>query len=158
MGQDGAAHVRLAHVSVGCNRVTHVAAWGPSGLVAFGAHNAVAVYDPAAARILRTLPGHRDRVNCVEWLPRQRAERVGEGAPEDDLLASGAADGGLILWSCRGGSSGACSEWRRQADLPNAHGGAVTCIAAHLVPAASRGSGGLLATCSSDATRVCTAW
>lgn len=38
--------VRLEHVGVGCNRVVNAASWGPLGLVAFGAHNAVALYNP----------------------------------------------------------------------------------------------------------------
>lgn len=38
--------VSLQHVGVGCNRVVGAVSWGPGGLVAFAAHNAVVVYDP----------------------------------------------------------------------------------------------------------------
>ncbi|GBG67448.1 hypothetical protein CBR_g583 [Chara braunii] len=51
--------VNLAYVGVGCNRVAHTLAWSSvSGLVAFGAHNAVAIYDPAVllTDYLRCLP------------------------------------------------------------------------------------------------------
>ena len=49
----------LEYVSAGCNRSVHAAAWnrerGPGGgLIAYGTHSTVAVYDPAAARVLRT--------------------------------------------------------------------------------------------------------
>lgn len=41
----------LDHVGVGCNRVVNAASWGPSGLVAFGAHHAVALYDPEVSKL-----------------------------------------------------------------------------------------------------------
>ena len=69
-----ASRVELAYVSVGCNRGVHVADWnrevGPGGgLLAYGAHDTVAVYDPVGARIVRTLRGgHADRVTAVRWL------------------------------------------------------------------------------------------
>jgi hypothetical protein len=43
--------VHLDHVGVGCNRVVNAASWGPSGLVAFGAHHAVALYDPKVSEL-----------------------------------------------------------------------------------------------------------
>jgi len=61
MAKAGLASVELEYVSVGCNRSVHAADWcragGPAGgLLAYGAHHTVALYDPAAARVLRTLP------------------------------------------------------------------------------------------------------
>lgn len=38
--------VRLEHVAAGCNRSVHALHWGPSGLLAYAAHNAVMVYEP----------------------------------------------------------------------------------------------------------------
>ncbi len=83
--------MELAHISVGCNRVANSLDWSPAGRVAYGAHNAVTIYDvevcigtqlaeraPAqakltmdacqAAKVLATLHGHTARVNCVRWL------------------------------------------------------------------------------------------
>lgn len=86
--------MHLEYVSVGCNRVAHALDWSPTGEVAYGAHNAVAIYNvevrlsscsflsrrvtPLAAYIYltkvqaatveATLQGHSGRVNCVQWL------------------------------------------------------------------------------------------
>ena len=88
--------VELAYVSVGCNRGVHVADWnrevGPGGgLLAFGAHDTVAVYDPVGARIVRTLRGgHADRVTAVRWLEC-------DAQPGRWLISAG-ADGAVCLW------------------------------------------------------------
>ncbi len=37
--------VALEHVSIGCERVVNNLDWGPSGLIAYGAHNLVVIYD-----------------------------------------------------------------------------------------------------------------
>ena len=85
----------LEYVSVGCNRSVHGADWNHEdapggGLVAYGAHKAVAVYDPAGARVLRTLPGHDAPVTVVRWIPDAHAP--------GRWLVSGDADGAVILW------------------------------------------------------------
>ena len=91
-----ASSVELAYVSVGCNRGVHVADWnrevGPGGgLLAFGAHDTVAVYDPVGARIVRTLRGgHADRVTAVRWLEC-------DARPGRWLISAG-ADGAVCLW------------------------------------------------------------
>ena len=58
--------------------------------MAYGAHKAVAVYDPVAARVLRTLPGHDAPVTVVRWIP------------DDDApgrwLVSGDSSGVVVLW------------------------------------------------------------
>jgi hypothetical protein len=56
-----AIHVDLAHVAVGCNRVVHALHWGDSGLLAYGGHNAVVVYDP------EVIP--RDETVCTGCIP-----------------------------------------------------------------------------------------
>ena len=86
--------MHLEYVSVGCNRVAHALDWSPTGEVAYGAHNAVAIYnvevhlspcsflsrrvghlllkhphEVQAATVEATLQGHSGRVNCVQWLP-----------------------------------------------------------------------------------------
>lgn len=38
--------VEQLHVSVGCNRVVGALDWGPTGLIAYGGHNSVVIYDP----------------------------------------------------------------------------------------------------------------
>ena len=85
----------LEYVSVGCNRSVHGADWNHEdapggGLVAYGAHKAVAVYDPAGARVLRTLPAHDAPVTVVRWIPDAHAP--------GRWLVSGDADGAVILW------------------------------------------------------------
>ena len=85
----------LEYVSVGCNRSVHGADWNHEdapggGLVAYGAHKAVAVYDPTGARVLRTLPGHDAPVTVVRWIPD--ADAPGR------WLVSGDAGGAVILW------------------------------------------------------------
>lgn len=40
------AAVHLEHIAAGCNRAVHALDWGPTGLLAFTAHNNVMVYEP----------------------------------------------------------------------------------------------------------------
>ena len=89
------ATAELAYVSVGCNRSVHGVDWNHEsgaggGFVAYGAHKAVAVYDPNGARVVRTLPGHDAPVTVVRWIPD--SESPGR------WLVSGDADGVVILW------------------------------------------------------------
>lgn len=44
--QTDTMEVTQSFVSVGVNRVVNALDWGPDGLVAYGAHNMVVVYDP----------------------------------------------------------------------------------------------------------------
>lgn len=97
------------YTSVACNRTTECADWGPSGLIAYGACNAVAVlnsrvsnkqirrksyfyenycllqYNGNSAKILYTLVEHTKRVNTVKWLDEQH-------------LISGGDDANAVLW------------------------------------------------------------
>ena len=43
---DAAAKVRLRFISVGCNRLVNAATWGRNNLLAYGAHNMIALYAP----------------------------------------------------------------------------------------------------------------
>lgn len=38
--------VALRFISVGCNRLVNAAAWGRNNLLAYGAHNVIALYAP----------------------------------------------------------------------------------------------------------------
>ncbi|KAH8319779.1 hypothetical protein KR074_005576 [Drosophila pseudoananassae] len=77
------------YTSVACNRCMECADWGPSGLIAYGACNAVAVMNPKykgnSAKIIYTLVEHTKRVNTVKWLDTKK-------------LLSGADDSIAILW------------------------------------------------------------
>lgn len=58
-------------VSIGVNRVVNSLAWGGGdgdGLIAYGGHNSVVIYDPEAAVIESTLTGHTGLVNTVLWV------------------------------------------------------------------------------------------
>lgn len=93
--------VKRVFIGAGCNRIVNNVSWGASGLLSFGAHNAVAIFCPKvpfslflllhspfifdfliflffflgcsqSAQILTTLPGHKAVVNCTHWLPSSR--------------------------------------------------------------------------------------
>ncbi|KAK8958675.1 Elongator complex protein 2 [Platanthera guangdongensis] len=46
--EGGDVEVERLFIGAGCNRVVNNVSWGPSGLVAFGAQNAVAIFCPEA--------------------------------------------------------------------------------------------------------------
>ncbi|KAL4430983.1 hypothetical protein ABPG75_006239 [Micractinium tetrahymenae] len=123
--------VGLAHVAAGCNRVTGALHWGEQGLLAYGAHNALLIYHPEEARVLGTLLGHTDRVNCVRWLP---PAALPPGQPA--ALASGGSDGSVRIWQWSPGTPG--QPWRLAA-LLQAHAAPVTSLAVLPLP-----TGGLL--------------
>ncbi|KAI9317414.1 WD40-repeat-containing domain protein [Dichotomocladium elegans] len=108
------------YISIGCNRTTHAASWGVSGLVAFGANHLVALYNPLDDRntgIQETLPGHTNRVICVEFV-----ERGHENKLEDVALISGSADKTAKVWK-----KNAAGEWINSATMTG-HTGAVEAI------------------------------
>nr|ATB19569.1 putative ATELP2 [Cupressus duclouxiana] len=132
-------------IGAGCNRVVNTVAWGPSGLVAFGAHNAVAIFQPQAARILTTLPGHKDIVNCVEWLPRNKdIYKFDYGPLEEQFLLSGSADGVIMIWAYLPSHN----KWRWVLQVPKSHEKGVTCIAGAML----NNLDGLFVSSSSDGT------
>lgn len=80
-----------AGLSIGCNAVTHVVSWSTDGVLAYGASNAVAIYDPTAQfGVETTLMGHTARVTAVRWLG-------------SETLVSGSSDASLRLWRKMGG-------------------------------------------------------
>ena len=148
------ARAELEYVSAGCNRSVHAAAWnrerGPGGgLIAYGTHSTVAVYDPAAARVVRTVGrAHDAQVTAVSWL-----ESRDDDDDDDDDDASAAAHGrgrGRGRWMASGGSDGAVLLWHRVDDprVSTAHEWVVVARGAHGAPVTDvcalemRGGGG----------------
>ncbi|OAE19684.1 hypothetical protein AXG93_1847s1490 [Marchantia polymorpha subsp. ruderalis] len=140
----GSVQVESAFIGLGCNRVVGAVDWGPCDLVAFGAHNSVAIFSPKRAEILITLPGHKDYVNCVLWLPTSAQIDAGRSSCEELFLLSGSADGTLILW----GFQAVENKWRKAVEIPKAHGKAVTSIATVILSPSSA----LMSTSSSDSS------
>ncbi|KAL2608650.1 hypothetical protein R1flu_027223 [Riccia fluitans] len=135
-------NVESAFIGVGCNRVVGAVDWGPFNLVAFGAHNSVAIFCPQRAKILVTLPGHKDYVNCVLWLPTSSQGNTGSLSCKEQFLLSGSADGTVILW----GYTPLDNKWRKALEVPKAHDKAVTCIATVILSS----SAAMMSTTSSD--------
>ncbi|KAL3133219.1 hypothetical protein ABBQ38_007106 [Trebouxia sp. C0009 RCD-2024] len=112
------------HVSAGCNRVVGALDWGDR-LVAYAAHNLVCLYDAEAAKVVATMIGHTDRVNCVQWLPT-----AGVDAGISSVIASGAADNCIIIWLSHADKPN--RPWTIAAKLQG-HSGAVVALAHVLV-------------------------
>ncbi|XP_010536323.1 PREDICTED: elongator complex protein 2 isoform X2 [Tarenaya hassleriana] len=115
-------------IGAGCNRVVNNVSWGASGLISFGAQNAVAIFDPKISQILTTLPGHRATVNCTHWLPSSKFAFKAKNMKRQYLL-SGDSDGVIILWEL----SVLSNKWRHILQLPHSHKKGVTCITAFMV-------------------------
>ncbi|CAG8477672.1 4245_t:CDS:10 [Ambispora gerdemannii] len=107
-------------ISIGCNRLPQVAAWGPDGLLIYGAHNLIALYypqDETNKGVFATLPGHTGRVNCVEFINR------GNGLNQRNIaIISGSADKTGRIW--KKSSDG---QWVNSAVLLG-HEGAITTV------------------------------
>ena len=95
------ASATLTYVSAGCNRSVHAAAWnaerGPGGgLLAYGSHSSIALYDPATARVVRTVGKAHDggQVTAVSWL-----DGAGDESGCGRWMASGGSDGAVLLWN-----------------------------------------------------------
>ncbi|XP_077165816.1 elongator complex protein 2 isoform X2 [Paroedura picta] len=92
-----AARFELSHAALSGQRGGPGAvAWGAGGLVAFGSCRSVALYDPQKRKVVGTLNGHTERVNCVQWICRN------DGSQKTELV-SGGSDKCLILWETRSG-------------------------------------------------------
>lgn len=120
--------VERVFIGAGCNRVVNNVSWGASGLVSFGAQNAVAIFCPKTAQILTTLPGHKASVNCTLWLPNSKFAFKAKQL-EQHFLLSGDAEGVIILWEY----SLVDAKWRYVLQVPQAHKKGVTCITAIMV-------------------------
>ncbi|EAA03956.4 AGAP006889-PA [Anopheles gambiae str. PEST] len=90
--------VETIYTSAACNRTPDSLDWGPDGLIYFAANNAIAVFDPkyhGSVKIVRTLIGHKARVNTV------RVVRDGSECHGGINLLSGSDDGTCILWNTK---------------------------------------------------------
>lgn len=120
--------VKRVFIGAGCNRIVNNVSWGASGLVAFGAQNAVAIFCAKTAQILTTLPGHNASVNCTQWIPSTKdAFKVGH--LQYHYLLSGDANGVIIVWEL----SLIDRKWRNVLQLPKTHKKGVTCITGFVV-------------------------
>lgn len=140
------ATVTLSHVGAGCNRVVDALSWGETGLLAYAAHNAVLIYNTEEARVLGTLLGHTDRVNCVHWLPSAALGLPGGGSPAATALASGSGDSSVRIWQWNPSTPG--QPWRQAAVLQG-HSGPVTSLTSLPLPD-SGGQGLLLVSTAGD--------
>ncbi|MQM02865.1 hypothetical protein Taro_035636 [Colocasia esculenta] len=134
--------VKSVFIGAGCNRVVNNVCWSPSGLVSFGAQNAVALFHPEDAQIWTTLPGHKAVVNCTQWLPSNK-----DAYQDKHYLLSGSADGVILLWEI-------ClkeKKWRQVLQVPESHTKGVTCITGIFV---SQGVALFASTCSDGTVLV----
>ncbi|CAA7395598.1 unnamed protein product [Spirodela intermedia] len=122
-GGAGSVDVKSVFIGAGCNRIVNNVSWGPSGLVSFGAQNAVALFHPQSAQIFTTLPGHKAAVNCTWWLPSKKDPYEVQNA-EKHYLLSGSADGVILIWEVHPAER----KWRRVLQIPESHKKGVTCI------------------------------
>jgi elongator complex protein 2 len=95
------ANYNLDFISVGCNRVTNGVDWGFNNLIVYAAHKFVAIFDPDDGKIIATLPGHKNRVNCVKWLPNVEAEYATRWQQKEVEIASASADRNVVIWKYR---------------------------------------------------------
>lgn len=130
-------------IGAGCNRIVNNVSWAASDLVAFGAHNAVAIFCPKKAQILTTLPGHKASVNCTFWLPSTKFAYKAQQL-EQHYLLSGDADGAIMLWEF----SLIDGKWRYVLTVPLPHKKGVTCISGIMLSA----NEAVFASTSSDGT------
>jgi elongator complex protein 2 len=100
--------IRRTFISIGCNRTPNAAdSSRKSGRTAFGAHNTVALWDPAVRHsflfslkltiqettsrgIYATLKGHTDIVNVVRWVPGCEDGK--------EVIVSGSVDRSVRIW------------------------------------------------------------
>ncbi|CAF2054624.1 BnaCnng34390D [Brassica napus] len=127
MSENTEVEAKRVFIGAGCNRVVNNVSWGASGLVSFGAQNAVAIFCPKTAQILTTLPGHKASVNCTHWLPSSKFAFKAKHLDRHYLL-SGDTDGVIILWELSTNSN----NWRHVLQLPRSHKKGVTCITAFM--------------------------
>ncbi|XP_072979268.1 elongator complex protein 2 [Typha angustifolia] len=124
----GGLEVNRVFIGAGCNRIVNNVSWGPSGLVAFGAQNAVAIFCPESAQILTTLPGHKAIVNCTQWIPTCKdVHKVQQ--KEMHYLLSGGADGVIMVWEMHVKKR----EWRHVLQVPEKHKKGVTCLTGMMI-------------------------
>uniref|UniRef100_A0A182JJC8 Elongator complex protein 2 n=1 Tax=Anopheles atroparvus TaxID=41427 RepID=A0A182JJC8_ANOAO len=98
--------LKTLYTSIACNRTPGSLDWSDDGLIYFAANDVIAVFNPkfhGSVKIVRTLYGHKARVNTVCVV--RNASQCHGGIH----LATGSDDGTCILWntSCEQASSAA---------------------------------------------------
>ncbi|EGC32254.1 hypothetical protein DICPUDRAFT_155801 [Dictyostelium purpureum] len=92
-------------ISVGANCLGDCLVWGQNGLAAYGAQNFVALFDPIQSKVLATLPGHKDRVNHIVWVPNVTEEYSKRYLAKENEILSCSSDNTIISWrEIKGGS------------------------------------------------------
>ncbi|KAF2140509.1 uncharacterized protein K452DRAFT_299261 [Aplosporella prunicola CBS 121167] len=109
-------------VAAGGNRHPTAADWDPygSGLLAFGAGNNVALWnplDPSQRGCYATLCGHTKTVNVVKFLPTSNTSNT--------IILSGAADNTIRVWT----SDVSSPTGFQQKEVLSAHTASINCIA-----------------------------
>ncbi|XP_060064524.1 elongator complex protein 2-like [Ylistrum balloti] len=137
------AAVSTCYISCGCNRSPHSADWGPNGLVCYSTCHAIAIYQPQGqdrvARVLCTLNGHNNKINCVTWV--RKADITDTDG--DECLVSGSVDTTAIVWQKQQG------QYKSIATLKG-HTGPINSVAALTVPAEDGLSDTYVVTTSAD--------
>eukprot|EP01083_Nonionella_stella_P046768 125280_1 len=89
------------HIAVNCNPTPHSLDWNSNvvegrcvDLVAYGACNSIAIYDPESVKIVSTLRSHSDRVNTVKWIKRCQSS----SSRKFEEIVSGGCDNKVIVW------------------------------------------------------------
>ncbi|KAM9966504.1 hypothetical protein ACTFIR_006722 [Dictyostelium discoideum] len=85
-------------ISVGCNCLGDCLVWGQNKLAAYGAQNFIALFDPIQSKVLATLPGHKDRVNHICWVPNINEEYKNRYSSYENELLSCSSDNTIISW------------------------------------------------------------
>ncbi|KAJ2962988.1 hypothetical protein NQZ79_g1991 [Umbelopsis isabellina] len=136
--------VSAEYISIGCNKITQAAAWGMNGTVAYGANALVAIYNPLDKNVrgvVATLPGHKDRVNCVEFINR------GDGLEQTNVaLVTGSADKTAKIWKLN-----SLGKWTNSATLTG-HNAAIDTLTCMRSLSIDSSEGDLVATGSGDGT------
>lgn len=87
--------VRVEYTSCSCNRNPQSLDWGCNNIVAYGACNAVVLYDPeangGAGAVTHTLVDHSAKVNCVRWIHRKNGAET--------ALLSTSVDKTVTIWT-----------------------------------------------------------
>ncbi|KAK6349832.1 hypothetical protein TWF696_006098 [Orbilia brochopaga] len=94
---DTQGRIALSFIAVGANRIPTASDWDVnSGLIAYGAGNTIAIWQPeetdtSRSGVLATLKGHTDKVNAARFIENA-------GTPDDSVLVSGSVDKTLRIW------------------------------------------------------------
>ncbi|XP_039279071.1 probable elongator complex protein 2 [Nilaparvata lugens] len=85
------------YTSSACNATPHCVDWSDNGLIAYGASNNVILYkhnDDGGGSVIRTLIGHKERVNTVRWV--RNPEKI---SVTETVVISGSSDKSIIIWT-----------------------------------------------------------